>query len=36
MTIARSEDINKDYTSIINLLKKNVSFRKQFGIVLTE
>ena len=32
MTIARSEDINKDDTSILNLLKKTFSFRKHFGI----
>ena len=36
MTITRSEDINKDDTSILNLLKKTFSFRKPFGIVLTE
>ena len=36
MTIARSEDINKDDTSILNLLKKTFSFRKHFGTVLTE
>ena len=35
MTIARSEDINKD-TFILNLLKKTFSFRKHFGTVLTE
>ena len=34
MTIARSEDINKDVTSILNLLKK-LSSRKHFGTVLT-
>ena len=33
MTVARSEDINKDETSI---LKKTFSFRKHFGTVLTE
>ena len=31
MTIARSEDISKDETSILNLLKKTFSFRKHFG-----
>ena len=31
MTIARSEDISKDDTSILNLLKKTFSFRKHFG-----
>ena len=36
MTIARSEDINKDDTSILNLFKKTLSFRKHFGTVLTE
>ena len=36
MTIAQSEDINKDDTSILNLLKKTFSFRKHFGTVLTE
>ena len=36
ITIARSEDINKDDTSIFNLLKKTFSFRKHFGTVLTE
>ena len=37
MTIARSEDINKDDTSILNLFKKKTfSFRKHFGTVLTD
>ena len=36
MTIARSEDINKDDTSILNLFKKFFSFCKHFGTVLTE
>ena len=36
MTIARSEDINKDDISILNLLKKTFSFRKHFGTVLTD
>ena len=36
MTIARSEDINKDDTCLLNLLKKTLSFRKHFSIVLTE
>ena len=36
MTIARSKDICKDDTSILNLLKKTFSFRKQFGTVLIE
>ena len=36
MTTARSEAINKDDTSILNLLKKSFSFRKHFGTVLTE
>ena len=35
MTIARSEDISKDDTSILNLLKKTYSFRKHFVTVLT-
>ena len=35
MTIARSEDINKYDTSILNLLNKTFSFRKHFGTVLT-
>ena len=35
MTIARSEDINKDDTSILNLLK-TFSFRKHLDTVLTE
>ena len=30
MIIARSEDINKDDTSILDLLKKTFSFRKHF------
>ena len=33
MTIARSEDFNKDDTSILNLLKKTFSFLKHFGTV---
>ena len=36
MTIARSEDINEDDTSRLNLLKKNFYYRKHFGTVLTE
>ena len=36
MTNARSEDINKDNTSILDLLKKTFSFGKHFGTVLTE
>ena len=36
MTIARSQDINKDDTSILNLLKKIFSFRKHFSKVLIE
>ena len=36
MTIARSEDINQDDTSILNLFKKTSSFCKHFGAVLTE
>ena len=36
MTIARGEDINRDDTTILNLLKKTFSFRKHFGTVLTE
>ena len=36
MTIARSEYINKDDTSISNLFKKTFSFRKHFSTVLTE
>ena len=36
MTIARSEDINKDDISILNLFKKTFSFRKHVGTVLTE
>ena len=36
MTIARIEDINNDDISILYLLKKTFSFRKQFGAVLTE
>ena len=36
MTIARSEDISKDDTSILNLFKKTFRFRKHFGTVFTE
>ena len=36
MTIARSEDISKNDTCILNLLKKHVCFRKHFGIALLE
>ena len=36
MTIAWSEDINKDDTSILDFFKKTFSFRKHFGTVLTE
>ena len=35
MIITRSEDINKDDTSILNLFKKTVSFCKHFGTILT-
>ena len=35
MTMALSEDINKDDTSILNLFK-TFSFCKHFGTVLTE
>ena len=34
--ITRSEDINKDDTSILNLLKETLSFRKHFGTVFTD
>ena len=36
MTFARSEDNNKDGTSILNLFKTTFSFRKHFSAVLTE
>ena len=36
MTIAKSEDINKGDTSILNLFKKKISFRKHFDTVLNE
>ena len=36
MNIARSEDISKDDTSILNLLIKTFNFRKHFGTILTE
>ena len=36
MTFARSEDINKDDISILNLLKITFSFCIHFGTVLTE
>ena len=36
MTIVRSEDISKDDTSILNLLKKTSSFCKHFSTVLSK
>ena len=36
MTIAYSEYINKDDSSILNLFKKTFSFRKHFSKVLTK
>ena len=36
MIIARSEDINKVDIPILNLLKKNLSYRKHFGTILTQ